>query len=217
MSSNGKMHSGIQVRRDFERGCGWRKEGGIYLVSDGDSRGCGRFPTPLEVCPCCGAGFKPSRTPQWIDDPGRILFQYPCQGDCDPTCPFSAERTLDPAILLWIGEKFYKTPQDFLRESGVQGISRRIQHVPKDFKVGKTWVLLAHRKSIDVGGVFDDNPSWTPGIFAMFRPTRIEIVVTGNEDEKTIESYLERGLTPVVIEHNQPDSESIQASTDPLF
>ena len=36
-----------------KRGCGYRKTGGTYLVSDGKGFACGRIPVPLVPCPLC--------------------------------------------------------------------------------------------------------------------------------------------------------------------
>lgn len=43
------------VRTSVEgaRGCGYRKAGGIYLVSGGIPRPCGKLPIPLTTCPTC--------------------------------------------------------------------------------------------------------------------------------------------------------------------
>ena len=55
-------------------------------------------------------------------------------------------KDMGKAGLLWIGEQFYPTPGEFTREAEELGISRRISAVPRDFKLGETWVLFAHRK-----------------------------------------------------------------------
>jgi hypothetical protein len=36
-----------------------------------------------------------------------------------------------------------------MSEAARMGVSRRITAVPRDFKVGETWVLLGHRKAIE--------------------------------------------------------------------
>jgi hypothetical protein len=38
-----------------KRGFGYRKVGGIYLVSGGKGRPCGCLPIPLHTCPSCRA------------------------------------------------------------------------------------------------------------------------------------------------------------------
>jgi len=74
------------------------------------------------------------------------------------------------AGLLWIGERFYRTPADFDREAKVLGISRRIAAVPRGFKLGD-WILLAHRK------VMPTENGLLPGIFRVWQPQRIEKIV----------------------------------------
>jgi hypothetical protein len=142
------LHSGIQLRIDHRRGCGWRKSGGLYLISEGLAAPCGRLPIPLEVCPSCGAGFKPSRGWTWLDA-DAFLKGHPCKppdGECNVHCPLSVP--FGRVGLLWIGEQFYPTPEAFIREADRLGISRRINAMPKGFIVGRTWVWLAHRKGI---------------------------------------------------------------------
>jgi hypothetical protein len=84
------------------------------------------------------------------------------------------------AMLLWIGKQHYKTPADFMAEGVAQGISRRINAIPKDFKLGKTWVFLAHPEAIsenvkiDGGEVKSDKVA---GIFTAFMPQVIERIV----------------------------------------
>lgn len=197
MSNN--LHPGIIVRSENERGCGRRSVGRMYLVSDGRARNCGKMPVPLEVCPCCGQGIKPSRAPQWLEQPERLWSNLDCtDGGCS-TCPLSNAYETGPALLVWVGEKYYKTPQDFRHESKYMGISRFIRHIPRNFVLGETWVFLAHRKTIKLQSVFDE-PTYQPGIFSVFKPSRIEIIVDGTESHDKIDSYLKRGLTPVLIE-----------------
>lgn len=54
------------------RGCGYRKEGGLYLVGGGLSAPCGRLPIPLTVCPVCNGGIHPARGWTWVSP--RALF-----------------------------------------------------------------------------------------------------------------------------------------------
>jgi hypothetical protein len=46
---------------EAERGCGFRKVGGIYLVAGAMGAPCDRLPFPLPVCPICGQGVKVGR------------------------------------------------------------------------------------------------------------------------------------------------------------
>lgn len=203
------MHRAIRVSNETERGCGWRKVGGLYLVSDGPASGCGRFPIPLSVCPCCSAGVKPSRGWTGVNADALLSAAQPCPSPKSVCrrCPIgrAADGLFGRAGLIWIGESFYKTPDDFNTEAEMMGVSRRIPAVPREFVLGQTWVLLAHRHAIRTP-VQDpsENPmtSWIgePGIFRMFRPDRIEVIVTGHESDETIEDYLKRGLSPVKVE-----------------
>lgn len=158
-----------------KRGCGHRKQGGLYLVSGGKMVACDRLPMEMTVCSCCGAGIKQARGWTWIEpynlfegdhDP-EIFFsddeepRYYNKCTCSMACPvcFPAnnfKREDDDgswvfdgkAGLIWIGEKHYKTPYDFQKEGAEMGISRRINSIPKGFEIGKTWVFLAHPKAI---------------------------------------------------------------------
>lgn len=186
---------------ESERGCGYRRKGGIYLVSGGIARPCGKLPIPLTVCPTCSCGIKPSRGWTWVD--ADALGKGKGCGmpeECD-FCPLGGD--MGRAGLLWIGEKFYKTPGDFTREGIAKGISRRIHQVPKDFKIGDTWVLLAHRKTIPakMGGASapTEDDTLLPGIFHAFLPTRIEYIVKETETQEELEALEKRGFTLVKV------------------
>lgn len=212
----------IQKRVEGKRGCGYRKPGGIYLVGPPTGQSCCKLPFPLTVCPCCRAGIKPARSWTWVDAgqlfekeplckemgtlPGMPFYSLKNPEDFYknfgfiPKCPLAAPQIIGMAGLLWIGEKFYKTPDDFLQEANTMGISRRISAVPKGFEPGKTWVLLAHRKGYAIGGNLETNESdWLPAIFSVFRPGAIEYVVKGDETEEDLERLAKRGVTPGVV------------------
>ena len=178
-----------------KRGCGYRKPGGLYLRVDGRGWECGALPIPLDVCPCCGEGIKPSRGWTWIDM-GKFAAKRECArtGGCGP-CPL-ADAMIGRAGLLWVGEQFYPTPEDWLKEASQMGISRRIKSVPHGFKVGETWVAMAHRKAIKIG---DDK--YQAAIFHVFCPSRIEYVVKGTETDEEIATLEKRGFTLVKVEH----------------
>jgi hypothetical protein len=138
------------------RGCGFRKEGGLYLVGDGPSKPCGKLPKEMGICPVCGHGLKPGRGPQWTD-PSKIWAAGPCDGNAPDRIPGTRSACLscplcDPptfAGILWIGEDY--TPTTWAEEAIAQGVSRRIPNVPKDsrFKVGSTWIFVGFRKGFD--------------------------------------------------------------------
>lgn len=188
----------IKILYEKPRGCGRRKPGGYYLMASGEGEACCKFPYKLDVCPVCHAEFKPARGWIWIDSDalfGRITCQNPYMED---TCP--AAKPMGKVGLLWVGEKFYPTPEDFNREAAEMGISWRLSAVPKGFTLGETWVCLAHRKAIRVPSVEGQVEAY-PGIFRIFKPEAIEYVVTGRETPKYLESLMAKGITPVKVRH----------------
>lgn len=199
----------IQVRHDKRRGCGWRVPGGTYVVSTGVARACGLLPVPLEKCPTCSGGIKPSRGWTWIDFEALIAHagidckseQQHCLG-----CPFRTAAFGEQQGLLWVGGSFYKRPEDWTAEAIAQGVSRRISSVPLDFKVGETWVLVAHRQAIlrheaiILDGETKQEAEYTAAIFHAFKPTAIEFVVKGDETEEELERLVKRGITPIRVE-----------------
>jgi hypothetical protein len=103
--------------------------------------------------------------------------------------------------LLWIGEAHYKSIQDFTAEAASMGLSRRISAVPRDFKLGETWVWLAHPKAIVMSPAEGEkDPEYAPGVFHVFKPSRIEYVVKGTETEEDMDALEKRGLTLVQVE-----------------
>lgn len=190
-----------------KRGCGYRKVGGTYLVSEPmDFERCDRE-IHLEVCPCCGGGIKQSRAWTWIDpiDLFEGDHKFPeddkynethciCPGTCPmcyPTHHFTDKKTGEHkrAGLIWIGEKFYKTPADFIKEARFLGVSRRLPAPPKGFKVGDV-VFLAHPKAVtnhQKGELFPEEPVMGPGIFMAYRPKAIERIVNQSEYELYLE------------------------------
>lgn len=188
----------VPVLRESARGCGYRKPGGTYMVALDPATlgGCGRFPFPLEVCPCCHAGIKPSRGFQWV---GKEII---------PACSNAVMRnpkvcgTCTLAIipdrfgLIWVGEKFYPTPEAFLAEAATMGVSRRLAQVPKELVVGETVVLLAHRKALSALG------KSVPGVFAWFVPTAIQYVVRNDDSESKLKRLRKRGIDPVRVEQD---------------
>jgi hypothetical protein len=182
------------VVTEERRGCGYRKPAkdgvGIYLVGPKTGLPCERLPWPLDRCPCCGGGVKPSRGWQWIVPRTLIgLPVAPCAGPRPAIAPRDAEMLCRlcplglgmPAGrhgLLWIGERFYPSPDDFMQEARRMGLSRKIRAVPREFVLGETVVYLAHRAT--PLGEFDEETGSMkrgPAIFTTFRPTGIDLVV----------------------------------------
>jgi hypothetical protein len=192
----------IQVRHDHQRGCGWRKAGGIYLVASGLMAPCGRLPIPLDVCPTCHAGIHPSRSWTWID--GDALAAKSVCGaapDCG-VCPLA--RPVGKVGLLWIGGQFYPMPAHWIREAQRLGISRRISAVPKNFKLGETFVFVAHREAIPTG-----DGKYVPAVFHVFKPQAIEYVVKDDDTPEKLDALVKRGITPVRIKRIEKEPELV--------
>jgi hypothetical protein len=195
---------------EAKRKCGYRKIGGTYIVADpGMWMPCCKLPIPLKICPCCGAGIKQARGWTWIDP--QPWIGQPCSApDLQASwCPASNPARLGAKVgLLWIGEEFYPTVEEFAAESNAQGISRRIAAVPRGFKVGEHWVFLAHPHVIEepaedlTGGTIK-----TPAIFRIFKPSRIERIVTDEmaKDETEMERLRLQGITPVIVPADDKD------------
>lgn len=108
-----------------------------------------------------------------------------------------------PVGLIWVGKKYYATPEAFILEGHKMGISRKIPAVPNDFIVGETWVVLAMR-DLPTGRIVvteDDDlePETENQAFMMFKPDRIEYIVTGKETEKQLKQKVKQGLTLVRV------------------
>lgn len=220
-----------------KRGCGYRKVGGLYMVGGGIGVPCDRLPFELTVCSCCGQGIKQARGFTWIDVAkffrGPHLTnsvhvfnetvtgpaQVPCNcghnirigsGKAHIPCELCHEpEKLGRAGLVWVGEKFYKTPEAFLREGVEMGISRRIKAIPQGFKIGETYVMLAHPKAIStpLADVADNGePEYKPGIFYAWLPQRFErIYLESQKSSEEVQNDEKRGILPVFVPDEDVD------------
>ena len=210
---------------EARRRCGYRKVGGIYLVAPGGGHPCDRLPLILDICPTCGHGIKQTRGFTWIDVPALTGGVHRNCGDTFP-CPLCmAPEEIGRAGLLWIGAQFYPTTGDYIREAEELGISRRITAVPREFRLGKTWILLAHpaggpcRACQGAGLLPSDDKTPVcpfcirgrmPAIFRVFQPTAIEQIVTDKQMEgeagAALREQLQRkGITPVIVPADDQD------------
>jgi len=210
----------IRLAYERPRGCGYRKGGGIYLVGGLDPAPCGKLPLQLHACPTCGGGVRFCRSWKWVDA-GQLFAELrgPCRlpGPAAPVdydapcrvCPAADPVKLGRCGLMWVGEKFYPTPAHFAAEAVGVGVSKRIAKVPRDLRLGETWVLLAHRVAIAVpcpeGCQGDEQVGGgpgrllLPGVFCIFRPRAIEYVVRGDETPAELERLAERGFSLVSV------------------
>jgi hypothetical protein len=215
------------VASEAKRGCGYRKVGGLYMVGGGIGIPCDRLPFQLDICPCCSQGIKQARGWTWVDVAklfqGPHLLADPLNEEgkigcgCEEFCPLcNNPETMGKAGLLWIGSKFYKTPDLFVKEGTSMtmtpegtpipmGFSRRIKAVPQGFKIGETWVLLAHSKAV-VTAMDKQETAYASGIFYVWLPQRIEkICLESTRGTEEIEALEKRGITPVFVNDDDRD------------
>jgi hypothetical protein len=162
------------------------------------------LPILLQVCPTCNSGIKQTRGFQWID--AKPLLSGACTSS--RPCPAADPTTLGDRVgLLWIGAKFYPTPTDFMAEAGTMGVSRRIVAVPRGFKLGETWVFFAHPRVKEIVDPTTGKGEWIGGVFHIFRPTRIEKIVTETQanDEAAMTKLAEAGITAVIVPDDDRD------------
>jgi len=215
-----------------KRGCGYRKEGALYLCGMGIQVECDWLPYELTTCPVCGAGVKQSRGFTWLN-----WFEFAGKHeDCKDKylCTLCNPKEGDILGLLWVGKKFY-TPESFVQEAIAMGVSKRIAQIPNKLELGKTRILVAHPDAVpNICPRYNNPVSWynnppgnmgscdtcswgedckvknkptAPGIFYSFIAQRVEQIITKeqSEDEENIEKLKKRGITPVVYE--KPEEE----------
>ena len=193
---------------EAKRGCGYRKVGGLYLVGEGSGMACCKMPIVLHVCPTCNQGIKQTRGWSWVDP--RPWLQKPCTGTDNQRaiCPIWDPNALGEKVgLIWVGEKFYPTPEDFAREANQLGISRRIKVIPRGFHVGEHWVFVAHPKAVTSINAETGEEEMLPAVFRIFQPSRIEKIITRtmSENADLMADLAERGITPVIVPDNDRD------------
>lgn len=217
-----------------KRMCGYRKIGGLYLVGGAPRVDCDRLPYPVNSCPVCGEGIHQSRSIRWLD--GAKFFGGNCKvfqedlkrpvdlgpidkwtSSCHPDCAICESDNLGRVGLMWVGERYYPTPNVFLLEAENIGICKKIAAVPKDIKLRETWILLAHPAVIppvlkvepaaeeELSVVANPEPKYDPAIFYAFQPIRIEKLVSDKTPQAELQKLSERGITPVPIDHRDAD------------
>ncbi len=224
---------------EAKRGCGYRKVGGLYLVSGGLGEPCHRLPVSLTVCPTCHGGIKATRGWTWIAsallEPGCLRIGR-CDGGTDyhyGWCPVCNTGLRDRHGLLWVGEKYYADSEAFTVEANRLGVSRRISALPRGFELGRTFVMLAHRLALPGKGcthgdgaattLVDFPPGKCPhgcadnvparaGIFRAFRPERVELIVRRSEaTPERIAEATAKGITVVLVPDGDPDHDPARA------
>ncbi len=177
---------------------------------------CHRLPLPIPVCKACQRPLvnpirgiqciEPdniwTRCPEWQD------LAYPCHRIECPSC-----LPPEKAYVVWVGESFYETPEQFLEEARRMGISRKIHAVPEDLEIGD-WIFLGYRKIIPTGEYAKDKSEiLAPGIFHAFQVNTIEKLLTESQqkDQYYVKTLLDRGITPVVEVDSENEVEPARA------
>ncbi|WP_138994310.1 hypothetical protein [Larkinella sp. C7] len=177
----------IESSIEGRRGCGFRQKGGYYFVAGKSSRPCGKLPIEVSTCPCCCQGIQFSRGFSWVSS--ALIEQQSCRiSGCSDCFPFKVMKRYG---LMWVGEKYYKTPAYFTEETARMGISKRLPFIPKGFNVGMDWILLAHRKC-----PFETltGTDFRPGIFTAFCPQQIDYIVKGDESDEFLQEVYDKGI-----------------------
>ena len=208
-----------------KRLCGCRRINELYLCGSYISVPCDRIPYPLEVCPVCGGGVKMSRGLTNIT-PYQLFGNHHDCNDILRPC-FMCDPKDESAFIMGVGEKYYKTPQDFMEEADRLGVSKRIPFIPKELELGKTVVYLAHPKACQVkespalqrAMAIIRPPEETQvqlmevekveckvGIFSAFIPQRVEKLIWEHDaTPEELEKLEKRGITPVIVKDGDVD------------
>ena len=189
---------------------------------------CERLPIPIMPCTVCGHAIPQTRGWSWVNTKHLLEGARSCGkksshcGRC-PVCDprwFEDENVCTPpgkAGLLWIGEQFYPTPEDWSKEGAQLGISRRISAIPRGFVVGKSWVFVAHPKAFWKPAVTTSKQAepWTasPGVFHVWKPQRVELIVTPSmRSEPWVIDLANKGVTLVEVPEDDPDHLPVKKS-----
>jgi len=185
------------------------------------------MPFPLTVCPVCGQGIKVSRGFTQVN-PYRLWGIHENCQDIFRPC-FLCDPQDQPAYIMLVGEKYYKTPVEFLDEAFSMGISKRIPFIPKGLELGTTVIYLAHNKAIKVNvaaavqqamSILEGEDTQQPklvetdrvekklGIFCAFIPNRVEkLLWESKATPKELEKMAKREITPVIVPDGDKDHE----------
>jgi hypothetical protein len=102
------------------------------------------------------------------------------------------------------------TIDSFINEAREMGVSKKINFKPDNFEVGKSWVFLFKDIGDEEGEIPGKRNPRKDVIFYVFRPTRIEYIVSESksQDEFFMAELEEKGFTPVIVPDNDPAHKS---------
>lgn len=206
---------------EAKRGCGYRKVGALYLCGEYTFVSCDRLPYELKSCPVCGAGIHFTRSMTEVN-PLKLFGLHDATPveelresqpifltcNCPPHCVM-CYPTNEPAFIKTIGKKYY-SPESFMKEARTMGVSLRMAQIPKNLKLGKTVIYLAHPEACLVKGNNAKLIEKRLGIFSAFIPQRVEMPVydkmlKGKGSRKLKATLKKRGITPVVVKGKEHD------------
>lgn len=210
MNSEIKTDSGKPEDIYEERGCGYRVVEGAYLVGSGGSRSCDALPLELLPCPACEFEVKFSRGMQAIHIgylKGRMRGHI-CEDEFP--CPVCSANIIGEKhfFLMFVSQSAY-TPKSFIDEAYRLGVSKRFAPgtLPKEFRIGEDWILLAMKKypiQAPIADPLKSEPHLALAIFYAFKPERMEIVLYEGEDPKIVENWKKNGFVPVFVPRGDP-------------
>jgi len=164
----------------------------------------------LEICPFCGEPLE--RVDNiWVKCLGcEAKIEFPKFERCECIKGCYVCNPPEKAFLLWVGEKYYPTPEHFINEAIKLGVSKAVPSIPKDFELGVSKVYLAHLKAVraevkDEQTLTGYKPIKIAGIFYAFIPQRFELLVKESDFKAEEEKYLkmeEQGIEIIVVPDN---------------
>jgi hypothetical protein len=201
---------------EAERGCGFKHIGGLYLVGGGMALPCDRLPLEIDECPVCGEIIRFSRGIQKINP--LVLWgphdkkECKCPLQC-PLCNPEKKPQDVPSYLMFVGQDY--SSNSFISEAKKMGVSKKINNIPKDLIIGKSWVYLARQNMIE-----DEEVAYHPkktkkrdAVFYAFIPQKVEYFMEKKKKEdytpeeiEEVKECKKRGITIVWVERT-PENE----------
>ena len=209
-----------------KRGCGYRKLNALYLCGRYIGIPCDRMPVEIGACPVCGQGLHFTRSMTEVDPLTLWGIHQPCKdaATCMMCYPPSSSAEVGHYVMT-VGKKYY-SPRSFIEEATTMGISKRIPFVPKKLVLGTSVIYLAHLEAVEVrespmmqeamaliAGSSEqtklleaETVKKAMGIFAAFRPQRVETLIREDElTDKKREELEKRGITPIPVPRGDTD------------
>lgn len=180
----------IYLEKDVIRGSGFRSEGKTYLFGTDLIHDDAVFPVDLLECSHCGNKIKKSRSYQKVS----LSKSFPLIEDI-AACFESGEND-DAALLFWISDQFYPTPNDFIIESKEMGFSLGVPWVPKGLEFNSTAIIFVHPKAID---------GKEPGVFGVGVASEIHHIISDKTSPRKMKKLNDEGVKFIEISEKSFD------------